>query len=217
MILDIEELNRRLTDKGNIANRYRKPTMPVVDVEDTNENPNPAPVEDTPVLPQAINKPVELAVRRLTTDAEHRGGRFTGQPNLPPIMRELIGTCASLSGSTKAARAFDVSIAHTQNLKDGKLSGQTLPPLKLAIEQNVQEVRKHVIDTMKSVVSGIPERLTLEKETLTAKDLSVIAKNLSAIMAATKDKEKAEEDNNVHFHVHVPPTKTIDQYPVIEA
>jgi hypothetical protein len=211
MLLDIDELNKRLTDKGNIANRFHRKSVP------TNTVANPAHiVPNIPVLPQGENKSEELNERRETLPVTQRGGRFSGQPNIPPVLRSLIGTCANLGSIKGTAEAFGVTTTHTQNLKNGRThaNGPTLPYLDLSIKENVAEVRKAVVDTLKTSVSLVAAGLADPE--LSAKDHSVIARNLASIMAATKEKDEKDEEGNIHYHIHVPKTKQINEYPVIE-
>lgn len=220
MILDLEELNRRLSDKANVANRLRKDKSvlgpdDLVEKDSNSKESNPA--QTIPVLPEGINKSEELALRRENLPTNQRGGRFTGQPNIPPIIRSLIGTCATLGSVKGTAEAFGVTANHTNNLKHAKThqNGPTLPYLELSIKENAAEVRDAVVQTLKTSVVKVAEKL--DDVTLTAKDHSVIAKNLSSIFSSLKDKDDNKgDDKNVHFHIHVPKVKTIDQYKTVE-
>ena len=146
----------------------------------------------------------------------YRGGRKVGDTNLPPELRTVIALMANgPHGSVKeTAKTFQISEAHAQNLKQGKVNGKTKDAqLVHDVEKLKGTVYERALDKTLAVLDRIGgeededemKTLGVIQKARLARDLSAVAKNMTpehrevniGQVVVLNPAEKKEEDYQV--------------------
>lgn len=157
-------------------------------------------------------------------DIPNEQGRQKGDNNVPPIVREIVGTLAHFDSRSSIADSFNVSPAQVSNYKNGKVTPQLGDDydgniaLQQAIDRNLGRVRDKALEKLVMTLDAItPEKV---HTTVKAKDLSAIASNLSSIVQksmpiAIQRKIHESGGSAVQLNLYAPTTRTEEDYEVI--
>lgn len=172
-------------------------------------------------------------ITKLRKDKNHKGrgeikdgqGRQKGDNNVPPIVREIVGTLAQFDSRSSIADAFNVSPAQVSNYKNGMVTPQLGDShdenirLQQAIDRNLSRVRDKALEKLVMTLDAItPEKV---HTTVKAKDLSAVASNLSSIVqksmpiAIQRRIHESSGSAQVQLNLYAPTTKDEQDYEVI--
>ena len=205
MFISDKELNKRLNDPGNLANRNGSNTIGNDGNGNRRENNNKISRKE-----ERVDIADKTAIIPL-----HNGGRRQGDKNLPEFMRNVIGVSANLDTIKNTANAFDVSPHHVHELKHAKKSnaqGQD--------EDLMHSINKGLIVPHNKAIDRLLVALKLSDESieeLETKDRVTVASQLASIADKTKPVLKeADGNSNVQLNIYAPKVLTKTNYNSIE-
>jgi len=151
------------------------------------------------------------------------GGRKPGQENLSDFERSILGTAATISGSTQAAKDFNVSKETAQKAKDGVTSNVTG-------EDNTREITVNTTarDRTKDNLENIADKGTafliktlglLDKSidaTTKPRELASIGRDVAKIVETALPKESIANGPGVVFQFYVPQQRSESEFEVID-
>lgn len=203
-ILTKEQLERRLNPSNNLLARDSFLETPV----------DPTPIALTPdttgspVAEREVINP-ELVVEE-RKGVGWNGGRTPGANGIPDFLRVMIGTQAHLTTTSNVAEAFGVSPSTVHEAKHGRISGETVPELKEAVNENVEAVHKLAMERLLKTLGVITDE---KLEGLNAKDASTVAANISRVMEKTMP--KGQGDGASRIILVTPTLKTETHYTTV--
>lgn len=183
---------------------------------------------DETELARRLNR-VDNLIHKIRRTPTHKGraeeiedgkGRREGDKNVPPIIREIVGTLAHYDSRKAIADSFNVSPAQVTNYKHGFVSPQrgvedaANQKLAEAIDKNLGKVRDRALDKLVMTLDAIsPEKIAL---TTKVKDLAVIASNLSKVVQQSMPLAIQKDTiQQVGVSIYSPPLKTEKDYETI--
>lgn len=153
----------------------------------------------------------------------HNGGRRSGDANLSPMMRAIIGAAAEIDDNNAAtARLFDVNDRAVANYRKGRTSHDSAiqPELKADVEEKVeivkskqQEAREKAASRLAALFDGPINEENLA--TLKPREAISAAKDLATVIDRVTPKESGN-DNRVQFVIFAPRVKEEKEYTSID-
>lgn len=139
----------------------------------------------------------------------HNGGRRPGDTNIPPLIRELIGTAAHMGTIREVSETFGVSPVQVKALKAARPSqvGAVDENLRGKIESNLMKAEEIAISKLMDVMGLI----TMEDVAgVPVKGRSEIARNLSSIAKNSRKEEIPQ--NKTQVIIYAPSLRTEEDY-----
>lgn len=196
--MEVEELNKRLVDEGNILNRLK----------DLRESPAKL-IGNEPV--------VKVPKVSIVKDFTNR----SGPKGLDDETKVSIGTLSHFVPQKDVARLFGVSQALVSDYSKGINSssdvGKFDVDVKSKIDENVGEVKRKISDLALSKLTKALECMTDDKfENEKLVNLSVVAGNLSKIGKVGFSDDSIVNNTANQFVFYAPRNKNEDEYEVVE-
>lgn len=230
MFISEQEANNRVNSSENVLQRIRRDegfrdgeahTFEPEAIPAPNVAELPAPTDEDFSCESAqvlgIDYPDEKVIKRMLGLSEL--GRGKGRVAIPNEVRAAAGVCAELTTAKTAARAFDMSVHHADELKHGftnqlaRYGGQApQEDLKKEIDRQKKHVRDLAFEKLIKTL-GLMSDDKLASVTDPTK-LSRISKDLAVVVDKTTPKEEGPM-GGVHFHVWRPEMRTEESYEVI--
>lgn len=223
MFISEDEAARRLNSTQNILTSLRKegPEAPSVPDPEVHEPDEILPADDAQCASaQDIIKPAALR-RLLGIGTNATGyGRKVGQREMPKEMQAAAATTAQLVDTRTAAREFDMSYHHADELKHGFTSQDARynkqdpdKELDIIIKRQKKEVRDLAFSKLTKTLGLMSDdKLTAITD---ATKLSRVAKDLAGVVDKVLPKEDNGNLGGVHFHVWRPGMKTEEDYETV--
>ena len=175
MYISDEQLNERLNDPRNLANRNDISNDSDV-IMDRGSRENKDKISRKEERVEVVDKTSIIPL--------HNGGRRLGDKNIPDFMQSLIGISANMDTIKNTAEAFDVSPHHVHELKHAKKSnaqGQD--------ENLMNTINKGLVVPHNKAIDRLMVALELSDESieeLETKDRVTVASQLASIADKTK-------------------------------
>jgi hypothetical protein len=181
IFLTEEQVKARLNSQDNLA---KNPT----------ENRNPKNIVSEEVLVTPI----------------HNGGRRNGDTNIPPFIRELVGTFANMEPSKAVAEVFGVSKSQADQYKSGCVTpGVPDPNLISQLNKNLSRAHELAIEKMVASLEGISET---DIKNARVRDKASIARDLASVAEKLTPKELPKERGDFQLIVYSPTVRTENFY-----
>lgn len=185
IFLTEEQVEARLNSKDNLA-RLRRNEKAV------ERNPKFIISEDTLVRP------------------ENNGGRREGDTNIPPFIRELVGTLANMEPSKAVAEVFGVSKSQTDQYKAGCITpGVRDPALSQKINENLGRAHELAIAKMVESLESISSK---ELTNAKVRDKASIAADLARVAEKLTPKEESKASGDFQLIVYSPTVRAENFY-----
>jgi hypothetical protein len=170
---------------------------------------------------ERLSREDNLAVQ-VRVEPLHKGGRKSGDANLSPMMRTIIGAAAKLDGPAAASKTFNVSDRQASNLALGrKTRDEAINPNAAAEVVEVAEKAKSVNEQVKEkagsrLASLFDGPISAENiSTLKPREAISAAKDLATVIDRVSPKER-EFGTGVQFVIFAPRQKEEDEYETID-
>lgn len=176
---------------------------------------DPDDMECSSALAAGVEAPAGRILRGLI--GMPQGGRRKGQTNMDPVMRAACAVTAELVDTRTAARAFDTSYHHADELKHGFTNQQDRygdkdpdANLKQEISRQKRQVRDLAFEKLTKTL-GI---LTDDKIMAMTDPVKIarVGRELSTIHDKAMPKEERADVGGVHFHIWRPEMKSEQDY-----
>lgn len=142
-----------------------------------------------------------------------KGGKTTGAKNIPPLVRELLGSFAGQEKDSDIADAFDVSTNLIQKSEKGLIGNRYEPSLKQE-DDRTDNAHEMALDLLMKSMGALGPKL-LDSD-LKAKDLSRIASDMSKIVSSVRGNDDGKK-NHLRVIILAPEQKSLTDFEFIEA
>lgn len=140
----------------------------------------------------------------------NNGGRREGDTNIPPFIRELVGTFSNMEPSRVVAEIFGVSKSQADQYKAGCVTpGVPDPTLTQKINENLGRAHELAIEKMVQSLEGISET---DLKNAKVRDKASIAADLARVAEKLTPKEAPKEKQDFQLIVYSPTVKTENHY-----
>lgn len=161
-------------------------------------------------LESRLNSPNNLANKLKVTTIE----RKTRGPEVPQVVRNVVGIISQDESARSVGAAFGIGKSAVNDYSNGQVGQESNPELKTIIQQKREDAEDVAISNLMACLQLIPSKLEGAKKVT---DLSKVAKDMSSIAQNLRPKEEKEKEGGIHFHIHAPRQKSLDDYEVIDA
>jgi hypothetical protein len=162
-------------------------------------------------------------INKLKVIKINSGGRREGDTNIPPLVKELIATTASISEETgeEIGELFGISGVSVNAMRKGLTGGGNNASfdkeLKDKIDKTVDKDTKDKIDSahdaaLDCLVGSLQLLGPRLKEVTKAKDLSKIANDMSKAISNLKKKDEDPEESKIRVVVFAPTQRKESHY-----
>jgi hypothetical protein len=170
-------------------------------------------------IDERLTSPINLS-NRLIIHQSGTQGRTKGDTELPTEIRKVITELANEEAEPQKdlAKAFGLCSATVSNHKKGnvifKQPNEELQPIVKKAKDRRAEAESLAISNLMSSLEPLKD---LIPEIKSAKKLTSIAKDMSAIANQMADKSDGQNTGaNVHLHLYGPRQKSVKDYEVID-